>query len=76
MTGQDRGFAAALADVPAAAFAPREPTPDAWEAGAAVVLAAFAPALPTSATGWAHTLALIGRDPRWGLLNATVDRHV
>lgn len=45
MTGQDRGFAAAaLADVPAAAFAPREPT--AWEAGAAVVLAAFAAADP------------------------------
>jgi uncharacterized protein (TIGR03086 family) len=152
MTGQDRGFAAAaLADVSAEAFAPREPAT--WEAGAAVVLAAFAaadpdrpvllpefagrrfplhvvigfhlldtlvhgwdvaatlgidvtydedlcaaahtqaqlvptgatrtapgapfaPVLPTSATGWDHTLALLGRDPRWGLRDAAVDRHV
>jgi uncharacterized protein (TIGR03086 family) len=145
MTGQDRGFAAAvLADVPEEAFAPREPTTDAWTAGAAVVVAAFAaadpdrpvllpefagrrfplhvvigfhlldtlvhgwdvaatlgidvtydedlraaahiqaelvptgavraapgapfaPVLPSAdeATGWAHTLTLLGRDPRW-----------
>jgi uncharacterized protein (TIGR03086 family) len=45
MTGQDRGFAAAaLADVSAEAFAPRDPTT--WEAGAAVVVAAFAAADP------------------------------
>jgi uncharacterized protein (TIGR03086 family) len=45
MTGQDRGFAAAaLADVPAEAFAPRDPAT--WEAGAAVVVAAFAAADP------------------------------
>lgn len=143
MTGQDRGFAAAaLADVSQEAFAPREPTVDAWTAGAAVVVAAFAaadperpvllpefagrrfpldvvigfhlldtlvhgwdvaatlgvdinydddllaaahvqaervpsgtartapgaafaPVLPSEATGWDHTLALLGRDPRW-----------
>ena len=45
MTGQDRGFAAAaLADVPADAFAPGDPAT--WEAGAAVVVAAFAAADP------------------------------
>jgi len=45
MTGQDRGFAAAaLADVSADAFAPRDPAT--WEAGAAVVVAAFAAADP------------------------------
>jgi uncharacterized protein (TIGR03086 family) len=45
MTGQDRGFAAAaLADVPAEAFAPGDPAT--WEAGAAVVVAAFAAADP------------------------------
>ncbi|MFL6118649.1 TIGR03086 family metal-binding protein [Actinophytocola sp.] len=27
--------------------------------------AAFAPALPTAADGWAGTLALLGRDPNW-----------
>jgi len=47
MTGQDRGFAAAvLADVPQEAFVPREPTVDAWTAGAEVVVAAFAAADP------------------------------
>jgi uncharacterized protein (TIGR03086 family) len=47
MTGQDRGFAAAvLADVPEEAFAPREPTVEAWTSGAAVVVAAFAAADP------------------------------
>lgn len=48
MTGQDRGFAAAaLADVPEEAFAPNEATAEAWETGAAVVVAAFAAADPT-----------------------------
>jgi uncharacterized protein (TIGR03086 family) len=143
MTGQDRGFAAAvLADVSEEAFVPRDPTVDAWTAGAAVVVAAFAaadparpvllpefagrrfpldvvigfhlldtlvhgwdvaatlgvdvdydedlraaahaqaervptgaartapgapfaPVLASEATGWDHTLALLGRDPRW-----------
>jgi uncharacterized protein (TIGR03086 family) len=47
MIGQDHGFAAAvLADVSAEAFAPREPSIDAHEAGAAVVVAAFAAADP------------------------------
>jgi uncharacterized protein (TIGR03086 family) len=145
MTGQDRGFAAAaLADVSVEAFTPGKPTRDAWEAGAAVVLAAFAaadparpvllpefagrrfpldmvigfhlldtlvhgwdvaaalgvevtydedlrvaahaqaelvptgesrtvpgapfaPALPTTDDGWAHTLALLGRDPGYAM---------
>jgi uncharacterized protein (TIGR03086 family) len=48
MIGQDHGFAAAvLADVSADAFAPREPSIAAHEAGAAVVVAAFATADPT-----------------------------
>jgi len=48
MIGQDHGFAAAvLADVSADAFAPREPTIEAHEAGAAAVVAAFAAADPT-----------------------------
>lgn len=47
MIGQDHGFAAAvLADVPAEAFAPREPSIGAYEAGATVVVAAFAAADP------------------------------
>lgn len=47
MIGQDHGFAAAaLADVPAEAFAPREPSIGAYEAGVAVVAAAFAAADP------------------------------
>ncbi|OLF10383.1 TIGR03086 family metal-binding protein [Actinophytocola xanthii] len=47
MIGQDHGFAAAvLADVSAEAFAPRTPTIEAHEAGAAAVVAAFAAADP------------------------------
>lgn len=47
MIGQDHGFAAAaLADVDAAAFAPREATVAAHEAGAAAVVAAFRDAEP------------------------------
>jgi uncharacterized protein (TIGR03086 family) len=47
MIGQDHGFAAAaLADVTAEAFAPREPAIGAYEAGAAEVAAAFAAADP------------------------------
>jgi uncharacterized protein (TIGR03086 family) len=47
MIGQDYGFAAAaLADVPAEAFAPREPSIGAHESGAALVVAAFAAADP------------------------------
>ncbi len=47
MIGQDHGFAAAvLADVPTDAFAPREPTPGAHEAGATLVVTAFATADP------------------------------
>lgn len=47
MIGQDHGFAAAvLADVPADAFAPREPSIGAYEAGVTVVAAAFAAADP------------------------------
>jgi uncharacterized protein (TIGR03086 family) len=47
MIGQDNGFAAAvLADVSVDAFAPREPSIAAHEAGAAVVVAAFASADP------------------------------
>lgn len=47
MIGQDRGFAAAAGDdVPIAAFAPREPTPGAWSAGASAVVTAFAAADP------------------------------
>ncbi|TCO65107.1 TIGR03086 family metal-binding protein [Actinocrispum wychmicini] len=47
MIGQDHGFAAAvLADVSAEAFAPREPSIAAHEAGTAVVVAAFATADP------------------------------
>jgi uncharacterized protein (TIGR03086 family) len=48
MIGQDHGFAAAvLADVSSEAFAPRGPTVEAHEAGAAAVVAAFAAADPT-----------------------------
>ncbi len=47
MVGQDHGFAAAaLADVSAEAFAPREPSVEAHRAGAAVVVAAFSAAAP------------------------------
>ncbi|CCH28554.1 TIGR03086 family metal-binding protein [Actinosynnema sp. NPDC047251] len=47
MIGQDHGFAAAvLADVGEEAFAPREPSTSAHEAGLAVVAAAFAAADP------------------------------
>lgn len=50
MIGQDHGFAAAvLADVPADAFAPREPSIGAYEAGVDVVAAAFAAADPARA---------------------------
>lgn len=47
MIGQDHGFAAAaLADVSAEAFAPREPSVEAHRNGAAIVVAAFGAASP------------------------------
>lgn len=61
-------------DLCAAAHAQAELVPN--DATRTAPGAPFAPVVPSAATGWGHTLALLGRDPQWGLLNAAVDRHV